>query len=93
MQYILTKEEMTALQDKDAVANQLLTKLPNLDTLATIVQHVALTMVETAPARGRVTGRPHGCVHVKPENPAHRCHYCDACPVAKVCLLPKEWSK
>lgn len=97
MQYILTEEEM---QEITADRNNL-RKAVYGTRLDALCQHIATTMIETAPPLGEVWsshGRypktdPHGCIHVRGSDGKLTAHYCDACPVSHVCQQYKEWSK
>lgn len=88
MQYLLTDDEMATIRRERADA----LKMPNLEALTNVVKHVACQMAEVGsdlPNGRKPTNRPHGCIHVDRE----ACWYCDRCPVAGICPLPKDWSK
>lgn len=95
MQYLLTEEEMGRIRMREMDVR----KLPDLEKLTLYVQHVATTMIPTAPQPERqrpLNGeqRPHGCIHVEdPRGPQYRVRYCDLCQVSGICPLPREWSK
>ncbi|WP_380873655.1 hypothetical protein ACFB49_42950 [Sphingomonas sp. DBB INV C78] len=100
MQYLLTEEEMQAIRvDRDHLREAVFG-----DKLDVLVQHIACTMIETAPPRSTVwTGtstpaypkdRPHGCIHYRdPQTGNRTADYCDGCPVSDICRRYKEWSK
>lgn len=83
MQYLLTAEEMSGLEQsrnatikaREHTINQLCTRIANSEP-------VSVDWIDGG------NPRPWGCIHtVKHE------HYCDACPVQEHCTQPQEWSK
>ena len=90
MQYLLSEEEMEVIR-KERLANA---RMPSLEALVNVCQHVACTMIDTKPANGRMPKEhAHGCIHVDNIDPRWQTHYCDFCPVSGICPQPKSWSK
>ena len=89
MQYLLSEDEMATIRQRTIDA----AKLPSLEALTNVVKHVATKMI-AFPQSGEGAASPHGCIHVEdPRGPQYRVRYCDRCPVAGICPLPKGWSK
>lgn len=80
MQYLLTEEEMQEFRD-------LQKRAVHPEALKNVVQKVATLMIDPP------QGEPHGCIHRSEFTSGRTAAYCDACPVAAICPLPKEWSK
>lgn len=91
MQYLLSEEEMAEINRERAAKS----KLPTLEGLINVVQHVACNMIDTRPTNGRKPEtQPHGCIHVKnARGPAYQTLYCDGCSMSGICPQFKEWSK
>lgn len=91
MQYLLSEDEMKAIREERIAAQ----KMPSLEALINVVQHVACNMIDIRPPNGREPEtRPHGCIHVRdPRGKSYQCLYCDNCSMARICPLGKDWSK
>lgn len=86
MQYLLSEEEYLSLKNAEAKAKE---KVKNdLQTLCTMVcDNTPITRYWEDPKEEK---RPWRCIL----STNHRGHYCDECPVKKLCPCEhKEWSK
>lgn len=91
MQYLLDEAEMATIRSERQSAQ----RLPSLEGLKNVCQHVAATMIQTVAVNGGgISDRPHGCIHVPdPRGKGWQTQYCDNCQVAGICPQPKEYSK
>lgn len=94
MQYLLSEEEMQGVR----VREREMLDLPSRDVLVTAVQSIACNAIGLQPdmdwmAKREPSTRPHGCYHVRDDKGQRTSHYCDFCPVTKLCPQPKSWSK
>jgi hypothetical protein len=92
MMYILSEDEMEAVRRERAAAE----KMPAYEALENVCKYVATTLVNPQ-SKSRATNAttdPYGCIHVSdPRGRQWQQQYCDHCPVAGICPLPKDWSK
>ncbi len=86
MQYILTQEEMNALQAKAGISS----RMPSEKKLQEFCTKIADEFIVQ---EGWAKGRVWGCI-LTFDDSGNIDHYCDECPAKSVCPYPhKEWSQ